>query len=1054
MNDSASAIDRAQRDREVVQRTAELLTSNLSIEELFHAVCSLLARFVDASTVFIALKDAQGARVAFMLENGIAGKLENRTVRPGSRTEHVLRTGECVLKQRESDWVEGRVAINLPDLPQRDDRVSAIFVPLKFGAEVIGVLSVQSKTPEAYTAADVSLLQTCALYLSVRIHQAQIETQSARLENIAATDSLTGVANRRSFNSRLSAEWLRAGRREPMALILIDVDFFKPFNDTYGHVAGDAALQQVANALSSCLSRPSDLFARYGGEEFVALLPDTRLDGAFAIGERMRQAVYDLGIAHSGSLLGRLTISAGIACKRVTRDAPPGSLIETADAALYEAKRSGRNRVAGEHFRSDAPPAYPSRAYRSNLPAVRSASAGRATHVRRIRTLLRTSPLVCVTGQPGIGKSEQAIEAARREIGRFSDGTFYVDCAALSVPRYLPLRIASAVLGPDAVSSAQRPTLECLHGKRALLLLDNCEDVAAPLRELLEPLLAQSPHLRVLFTSREPLLVPGEVAYTLPPLGFEDAVQLFCERARAVRGGEDVPREIAEQICRQLGGIPRALLLAAAQLRTLNPAMLAARMPERMDSGRDRGRDLVEWAYTILTQKEQRLLRALSVFSVGARADAIAAVNGSTDGLESLVEASLVSSERSNPDLRYLLPNAIRAFVGERAKSMGEAREFAISHARHYRERARALEAAHATREWRTALESMLPELDNIRAALLYTVTQGNDVQLGVEMTCDLINYWDNIGRSAAGREWIEGLLARPDAAHFAPHVRARLLYGISRLDTARTRRGLEVALESAKLYGELRDDHGRAASLFEAAACCLVGGDYEAADAHLNESLELAQNAGDMRRTADVLNCKGLAEHWRGRREEGRELLELSLALFRELEDDRGVASLLGNLGDFAAMEGDFDRAISLTRQSLAILERLHDAQSTGWQLMNLGFFELKRGNTEAARSALRRALELVREYQDDWLSANCVDGVARLAALEGNWDSALQLCGFADAIFEKIGVPRQPHDQREYEELARNGAMSLGAQEARALMNESRNWAWPDALPLVLRV
>jgi diguanylate cyclase (GGDEF)-like protein len=374
-----AARSRADRDREVVQRTAELLTSNLSLDELFHAICSLLARFVEAPAIFIALADAEGGRVVFLLENGVAGRLENRRVRPGSATARVLRDGRPILKRRMEDWVEGRSPLNLPTHPQTDDRVSAIFVPLKFGAEIIGVLSVQSEELDAYDEEDVELLQTCALYLSVRIHQAQLETQSARLENIASTDSLTGVANRRWLNQRLSAEWRRATRRRAgIALMLIDVDFFKPFNDTYGHVAGDAALQQVAMALASCLSRPEDAFARYGGEEFIAVLPDTGLAGALTIAERMRAAVFDLGIAHSGSLLGRLTISVGVAYQIPTRSSSPESLVKAADRALYDAKRGGRNHVAAENYHSDAPPAYPAKANRHNLPVLRGRTIGRA----------------------------------------------------------------------------------------------------------------------------------------------------------------------------------------------------------------------------------------------------------------------------------------------------------------------------------------------------------------------------------------------------------------------------------------------------------------------------------------------------------------------------------------------------------------------------------------------------------------------------------------------------------------------------------------------------
>ncbi len=1060
MNDAIegrATLSRADRDREVVQRTAELLTSSLSLEELFHAVCSLLARFVDASVVFIALKDSEGARVAFLLQNGIAGRLENRRVHPGSPTDIALRTGQPLLKRRAEDWTEDHFPINLPGQEPEKERASAIFVPLKFGAKIIGVLSVQSLTPDAYDEEDVALLQTCALYLSVRIHQAQLETQSARLENIAATDSLTGVPNRRSFNQRLAAEWRRGVRRNSsVALMLIDIDFFKPFNDTYGHVAGDAALQQVANALSSCLSRSEDLFARYGGEEFVAILPDTPLAGALNIAERMREAVFDLGIAHSGSLLRRLTISAGVACKAAVRGTNPESLIEAADDALYQAKRTGRNRVAGENYKSDAPPAYPSKAYRHNLPEVRGHTFGRADHLQQLRKLLRSSRLLTIAGPAGIGKSRQAVELAHREISRFPDGVFYIDCSAVADERYLANKIASILGAPETPIVAPESIIaDLLQSKKALVMLDNCDGIVQVAARFLQTITAHSRHVRVIATCREPLLVGGEVAFVMPPLAHEDAVALFLERAKPVTGVDlrKVDVSLVEFICRQLEGLPRAIQLAAAQLRAFPMAELSQRLPDQEALGREAMRGFVEWSYNVLSTQEQTLLRHLSIFAGGATKDAILAVCGTTEQLRSLVDKALITHEITSTGERYVIPASIRTFASERSAELNERHGLGLRHAKYFRERARALEGSYSTKRWQQMLEAMLPELDNLRAALIFTVTHANDVQLGAELTCDLVSYWHQLGRNAAGREWIEQLLARSDV-QFPAHVRAKLLCGLARLDTARSRRAFDSALLSVQIYRELGDNAGLAAALFEVAAASTGIGDLDGADPYLDEALEVAKRIDDLRLMALVLNGKALTESWRGRSETARELLEQSLALFRRLEDDRGVASALGNLGDLAATVGEYDRAVALSRQSLAIVERLHDGPSAGWQLMNLGFFELKRGNADAARPALRRALELVREYQDDWLSANCLDGLSRLALAEKDWGRALRLAGFADSVLDGIGVPRQPPDQRDYEAVIIEAQMAIGDEAARQQMESARNMAWTDAVKEALQV
>ncbi|HBF51236.1 MAG TPA: diguanylate cyclase, partial [Massilia sp.] len=162
-------------------------------------------------------------------------------------------------------------------------------------------------------------------------------------------DVLTGLANRRRFDETLAAEHERARRSGmPFSLILLDVDYFKKYNDRYGHVAGDDCLRQVAGAIATGPRRPTDLAARYGGEEFAVILPDTDRDGACAVAEKIRQAVLALDVAHADSACGTVSISLGVhTCWPATDAAStPLACIEAADALLYRAKTDGRNRLA------------------------------------------------------------------------------------------------------------------------------------------------------------------------------------------------------------------------------------------------------------------------------------------------------------------------------------------------------------------------------------------------------------------------------------------------------------------------------------------------------------------------------------------------------------------------------------------------------------------------------------------------------------------------------------------------------------------------------------
>ena len=175
----------------------------------------------------------------------------------------------------------------------------------------------------------------------------QLKRYRDYLETIAFVDGLTGVPNRRSFDQHIRSEWQRGTRtNSELSLLLIDIDHFKQYNDTYGHQAGDACLTLVAKALSSSVHRPGDLVARYGGEEFVCVLPSTNLDGAELIGNTLREAVNFLKIPHkSSSVCGHVTISVGGAWVQLDQSKEIGDLISAADENLYTSKSKGRDRV-------------------------------------------------------------------------------------------------------------------------------------------------------------------------------------------------------------------------------------------------------------------------------------------------------------------------------------------------------------------------------------------------------------------------------------------------------------------------------------------------------------------------------------------------------------------------------------------------------------------------------------------------------------------------------------------------------------------------------------
>lgn len=199
-----------------------------------------------------------------------------------------------------------------------------------------------------HSAAYVSRLQRDDAYRALRASQIKLEELNMQLLKLANIDGLTGIANRRHLDERLGVEWLRALRnRHPLTLIMFDVDWFKQYNDKFGHLEGDECLKRIANSAQETISRPSDTVARYGGEEFMVLLPETDSGGALKVAEKLRAGIENLHLPNPDSTVGPfITISLGVTTVVPAANSAPDDSIKLVDEALYRAKNAGRNRVS------------------------------------------------------------------------------------------------------------------------------------------------------------------------------------------------------------------------------------------------------------------------------------------------------------------------------------------------------------------------------------------------------------------------------------------------------------------------------------------------------------------------------------------------------------------------------------------------------------------------------------------------------------------------------------------------------------------------------------
>lgn len=347
-----------------VLRASQALSSETSLERLNARLGKVLGAMTGAATVVLALRsdDSQswlvssaqeGAQETRTLDDAVAHKML-----PLSPFHYIERTREPLLLSEATR--DERFARD----PYFDgvEHSSMLLVPVLSHGDLRAVLVLENRLSKGAFSADrldtVTLiagqlavsLDNALLYASlerkVAERTAALEEANLRLEQLSITDALTGLANRRRFNEALQAEWLRAQRTQwPIGFAIIDIDHFKLYNDHYGHQGGDACLKLVADAMKTGLREGGDLVARYGGEEFVLLLPNADLAGTYAVAERVRAAVAGKREPHVKSSHGIVTVSIGIVSFVPTDGANPEHYIELADAALYEAKKAGRNRI-------------------------------------------------------------------------------------------------------------------------------------------------------------------------------------------------------------------------------------------------------------------------------------------------------------------------------------------------------------------------------------------------------------------------------------------------------------------------------------------------------------------------------------------------------------------------------------------------------------------------------------------------------------------------------------------------------------------------------------
>jgi predicted ATPase/DNA-binding CsgD family transcriptional regulator len=639
-----------------------------------------------------------------------------------------------------------------------------------------------------------------------------------------------------------------------------------------------------------------------------------------------------------------------------------------------------------------------------NLPLYLTPFVGREAELAELARLMADPDrrLLTLVGPGGIGKTRLGIRLATELLPQHRDGVWLVEFAALSDPALVPQVVASAL---GVSEQPERPLSETLVAslktRHLLLVLDNCEHLLDACGQLAHSLLAASPTLRIMATSREPLHVAGEVHWLVPPLSLPDperlsslenlvryeAVRLFVDRAKAVfpsftLTGENAPA--VAQICYRLDGLPLPIELAAARVKVLSVAQIAARLDDRFrllvagsrtESTRQQTlRATLDWSHDLLPEREQVLFRRLAVFAGDFSLEAAETVctgRGLDQArvlelLSGLVDKSLVMVEqKGSQERRYRLLETVRQYGLEKLRISGEEPALGTGHLAWYLALAEEVQPYLWGATEAASLARLQAEQDNWRAALQWSLENGK-AEESLRLAAALAWYWYVRAHLREGRQWLEQALAASDKASTS----------------------------------------SRAAALAAAGALAVQQGDREQATVLLQQAISLRCEPGCANLAGWSMLNLGLLALFGGDFPRAEQLLDQSMALFRELGDPAGAATVLLYQGIATCYQGDYGDAAALLQESLPLLRKLGDTIGVARALHGLGMAARHQDDLARSKASFEEALQVAGEKSARLEVSQCLEGLAGVACAQGQPKRAARLFGAAEALREAIGA------------------------------------------------
>ncbi|MDA8322090.1 MAG: LuxR C-terminal-related transcriptional regulator [Actinomycetota bacterium] len=736
-----------------------------------------------------------------------------------------------------------------------------------------------------------------------------------------------------------------------------------------------------------------------------------------------------------------------------------------------------------------------------NLPAEPNDFIGRERDLAELRSMLGQVRLLSLCGPGGIGKTRLAVRLAASLAGDFPHGVWLADLSeADSRDRAVTLITAALGIRPDAGRTSADVLVQALRPRALLLILDTCEHLLPDCAALARSLVAECPAIRIVATTRQPLGIPAEAIWRVPPLGLPpeqpespggpqpgtlpaaESVLLFAARARAVRPGFRLDPAIAPavaRICLALDGMPLAIELAAARVRTLSPEQIGARLAGRLDllalgdrTAPPRQRSLratVAWSYDLLTAPEQGLLRRLSAFRGWTLEMATLACAGSPvrpDDAESvlaaLIDKSLVSADSAGSGLtRYKMADTVREFAADRAATASETTAARIAHrdailAVAERRSARLADGSMPWPDRVGLFHRALTETPNLRLALACCADLGHAEQ-GLRLCCAWRPIWYVTRDSSEAAGWLDTFLA---GSQVSAGLRSRAL--VTRAEFAFERAEYDEAERFALAgleLGRAAADGNPAGALRTLAMTALRTGRGDQAGDLADQAAELAEQAGDGWEWRLARTVRAAALGYQGSFDRAEGVLRQVLTESGGIESWH-TANVRHGLGQLALARRDLPEAMDQFRAALGIYQQVQSRPEMASCLAGLGQAQLAGGDLDDARRSLAESLRLSLEAGQQAALPRGLARMARIAAAAGDAERAARLTGAARAL-SRLAGPRaagavtagsptsEPLTGR-LDRLAAEAATALGPARARTLLAEGAAMDGPEAVAL----